>query len=211
MNSSTILTDAIIDEFEEAETTWIDSVAELLGESSRHIALLAAWIATCGSLFFSEVLGWRPCVLCWYQRILMYPLAILLTIGIIRRDRALSAYVLPFSIAGIGVSLYHYLLIKTDWLSPPACAVDIPCNVDYLNVLGFINIPFLALTAFLIITCMMLAAVWTTSSSVDVEHVVSIDNEQHATGSGPLTNSNLAVIMIILSVVLSFLVGSTFV
>src|SRR5215216_2021210 len=141
---------------EEAGTSWVDGIVDLLGVTSRHIALLAAWIATAGSLFFSEVLGWRPCVLCWYQRILMYPLAILLAIAIVRRDRGLHAYVLPFSIAGMSVSLYHYLLIKTDWFPPPACAVDVPCTVDYLNWLGFITIPFLALTAFMIITCMML-------------------------------------------------------
>jgi disulfide bond formation protein DsbB len=210
MNSSTIQAEVINNELEDAHTTWIDSLTELLGASSRHIALLAAWIATSGSLFFGEVLGWRPCVLCWYQRILMYPLAVLLAIGIIRRDRALSAYVLPFSIAGIGVSLYHYLLIKTDWLPPPACAVDVPCNVDYLNIFGFINIPFLALTAFLIITCMMLAEVWTTSSDVD-ERDIAVDDEQTAVNRASITNSTLAVVMIVVSVVLLFLVGSTFV
>jgi disulfide bond formation protein DsbB len=210
MNSSTIQAEVINNELEDAHTTWIDSLTELLGASSRHIALLAAWIATSGSLFFSEVLGWRPCVLCWYQRILMYPLAVLLAIGIIRRDRALSAYVLPFSIAGIGVSLYHYLLIKTDWLSPPACALDVPCNVDYLNIFGFINIPFLALTAFLIITCMMLAEVWTTSADVD-ERDIAVDDEQTAVNRASITNSTLAVVMIVVSVVLLFLVGSTFV
>jgi len=210
MNSSTIQAEVINNELEDAHTTWIDSLTELLGASSRHIALLAAWIATSGSLFFGEVLGWRPCVLCWYQRILMYPLAVLLAIGIIRRDRALSAYVLPFSIAGIGVSLYHYLLIKTDWLPPPACAVDVPCNVDYLNIFGFINIPFLALTAFLIITCMMLAEVWTTSADVD-ERDIAVDDEQTAVNRASITNSTLAVVMIVVSIVLSFLVGSTFI
>src|SRR5436190_1728861 len=156
-------------------TNWVDDLIDLLGATSRHIALFAAWVATCGSLFFSEVLGWQPCVLCWYQRILMYPLAILLAIGILRRDRGLHVYVLPFSIAGIGVSLYHYLLIKTDWLPPPACAVGVPCTVDYLNWFGFINIPFLALAAFLIITCMMLTFAWLqplAATDVDGEDVI---------------------------------------
>jgi disulfide bond formation protein DsbB len=210
MNVSTVQTDVANDEFEDAALTWIDRLAGLLGASSRHVALIAAWTATCGSLFFSEVLGWRPCVLCWYQRILMYPLAVLLAIGILRRDRALPAYVLPFSIAGIGVSLYHYLLIKTDWLPPPACAVDVPCNVDYLNLLGFINIPFLALTAFLIITCMVLAEIWTASSG-DFDSDFSADNEQGGANGAPFSNSTLAVVMIIMSVVFAFLVGSTFV
>jgi hypothetical protein len=149
-------------------------------------------------------------VLCWYQRILMYPLAILLAIGIIRRDRGLHIYVLPFSIAGIGVSLYHYLLIKTDWLPPPACAVGIPCTVDYLNWFGFINIPFLALAAFLIITAMMLTFRWLqplTSTDVDGEAL----SDDGAGTELPLgsNSANLAVAMIIVSIVLAFLLGST--
>lgn len=193
-------------------TSWIDDLVDWLGATSRHIALLATWIATCGSLFFSEVLRWQPCVLCWYQRILMYPLAILLAIGIVRRDRGLHVYVLPFSIAGIGVSLYHYLLIKTDWLPPPACTVGVPCTVDYLNWFGFINIPFLALTAFLIITCMMLTFAWLqplTASAVDSENVT----EDGANTRLPvrLDTVNLAVVMMIVGVILAFLVGSTFI
>jgi len=129
---------------------------ELVLSSTRYIALLAAWIATTASLFFSEVLGFIPCTLCWYQRILMYPLAIIIALGIIRRENDVHRYVLPFSIAGMAVSLYHYLLIKTDWFPPPPCKTTGPCTVDYLNILGFINIPFMALTAFTIITLMML-------------------------------------------------------
>jgi len=213
MNSSIPHADAAGERREDQDVRpWVDDLVDWLGVSSRHLALLAAWIATCGSLFFSEVLGWQPCVLCWYQRILMYPLAILLAIGIIRRDHGLHTYVLPFSIAGIGVSLYHYLLIKTDWLPPPACAVDIPCTVDYLNWFGFINIPFLALTAFLIITGMMLTFAWLqplTSTDADDQAVA----EDGASTGLPLgfNSANLAVAMIIVAVVLAFMLGSTFV
>lgn len=213
MDSSMLPADQAMDEREAyGATSWIDDLVDWLGATSRHIALLATWIATCGSLFFSEVLRWQPCVLCWYQRILMYPLAILLAIGIVRRDRGLHVYVLPFSIAGIGVSLYHYLLIKTDWLPPPACTVGVPCTVDYLNWFGFINIPFLALTAFLIITCMMLTFAWLqplTASAVDGENVT----EDGANTRLPvrLDTVNLAVVMMIVGVILAFLVGSTFI
>jgi disulfide bond formation protein DsbB len=145
---------AAADDIDTVENGLVDAI----GAASRYIALLAAWLATCGSLFFSEVLGWLPCVLCWYQRILMYPLAILIAIGILRRDDRLHLYVLPLSLFGACVSLYHYLLIKTDWLPPPTCVAGIPCTVEYLNLFGFVNIPFLALTAFLIIAFMMIAS-----------------------------------------------------
>ena len=133
----------------------LDRVIAALSASSRHIALAAGWTATCGSLIFSEVFHWLPCELCWFQRILMYPLAPLIAMGILRNDRGLPLYVLPLSLTGMGVSLYHYLLIKTDIFPPPPCADGVPCTVDYLNILGFINIPFLALIAFLIISIMM--------------------------------------------------------
>ncbi len=213
MNSPVLQVDPAIDELEaHRATNRVDALIDSLGATSRHIALFAAWIATCGSLFFSEVLGWRPCALCWYQRILMYPLAILLAIGIIRRDRGLHMYVLPFSIAGIGVSLYHYLLIKTDWFPPPACAVDVPCTVDYLNWFGFINIPFLALAAFLIITCMMLTFAWLqplTATDGDGEDFT--DDGADTVPSVRFNTANLAVVMIIVGVILVFMVGSTFV
>lgn len=130
----------------------------IYGGPSRAIALLAACLATGGSLFFSEVLSYTPCVLCWYQRILMYPLAVILTIGMLRRNNELHHYTLPFSVVGIFVALYHYLLIKTDWFPPPPCLKSVPCTVDYFNILGFINIPFMALSAFIIITVMMVVA-----------------------------------------------------
>lgn len=125
----------------------------------RYLALFAAWIATCGSLFFSLVLGWQPCTLCWYQRILMYPIGIVLLMGLLRRDSRVYTYVLPLSLIGATTSLYHYALQKTDWLPTPSCEVGVPCTVDYINWLGFITIPFLALVAFLIITIAMLG-VW---------------------------------------------------
>ncbi len=121
------------------------------------IALLAAWIAMLGSLYFSEIAGFTPCKLCWYQRILMYPLTIILLVAVLRRADDTPYYVLPFSLIGICVSTYHYLLQKTN-LFPEGgvCTGGVPCNIDYINWLGFITIPFLALTAFIIITIMML-------------------------------------------------------
>jgi len=117
--------------------------------------MAAAWFATLGSLYLSEILKFIPCTLCWYQRILMYPLAIILLIGFLRRDKGVFLYVLPFSILGIGVSTYHYLLQKTDLFTHGAvCNSGIPCTTTWINFFGFITIPFLALIAFSAITFM---------------------------------------------------------
>lgn len=137
----------------------MDRFSYWLERSSLHIALLAAWIAMLGSLYFSEVAHYIPCTLCWYQRILMYPLAVILAIGLLRRDENTPLLVLPFSLLGIVVSTYHVLLEKTDWFSGAAtCQVGVPCTVLWINWFGFITIPFLALIAFLIITVMAITA-----------------------------------------------------
>lgn len=210
MNQHTLNRNVTLDEAAaDPEMSQERDLIDWLGLASRHIALLAAWIATCGSLFFSEVLGWVPCVLCWYQRILMYPLAILLAIGIVRRDRGLYIYALPLSITGMIVSLYHHLLIKTDWLPAPPCVSGVPCTVDHLNWFGFITIPWLAFMAFTIITAMMAVYAWLqpeVSGDPDDEA-----EEQPAPARFQIDNATLAAGMIIVGVVLVFLVGSTFV
>lgn len=133
-----------------------------------YIALAAAWIAMLGSLYFSEVAGYLPCRLCWYQRILMYPLTAIIAVGILRRDIQLPFYILPFSVVGIGVSTYHYLVQKTDIFGAVVCREGIPCNTIWINWFGFATIPFLALTAFMIITVMTLIAMQTEESVLDM-------------------------------------------
>lgn len=192
----------------EGATGWGDRLAAQLGLGSRHIALLAAWVATSGSLFMSEVIGWPPCMLCWYQRILMYPLALIIPVGILRRDRGLHLYVLPLAILGAPISLYHYLLIKTDIFPPPPCLDGIPCTVDYIDWFGFINIPFMALTAFLIIIVMMAASAL--FAAPDAEAGDEPADRDDAEGAG-LGWSGIAVFAIIALVVVAFIIGSTLV
>lgn len=137
----------------------MERVSSWLNRNSMYLALLAAWIAMCGSLYFSEVKGYVPCVLCWYQRILMYPLAGIIAIGLLRRDWHLPYYVLPFSLIGLCVSTYHYLLEKTDiFAGAAACRQGVSCTTQWINWFGFVTIPFLALVGFLIITLMSVIA-----------------------------------------------------
>jgi disulfide bond formation protein DsbB/mono/diheme cytochrome c family protein len=137
-----------------------DNVFNLIGSVSRYVALLAAWVATCGSLYMSEALGWTPCLFCWYQRILMYPISLLLALGLLKRDRGVNKYVLLLSIPGICMSAYHYVYQKSELVRGFApCTVGVPCSADYLNWFnGVVTIPFLALIAFLIITFSMVAS-----------------------------------------------------
>lgn len=122
--------------------------------------LLLAWItsiiAMVGSLFFSERMGFIPCTLCWYQRILMYPLVVFLGIAFYRNDREIYKYILPISLTGILMSSYHYALQKIPSMHEfSSCTSGVPCTGQYINWFGFVTIPFLALIAFIFITIMM--------------------------------------------------------
>jgi disulfide bond formation protein DsbB len=135
-------------------------LTEFLQQYGAILAFVVALVATLGSLYFSEIAGFVPCTLCWYQRILMYPLTIIALVGFIKQDEYLPSYVLPLSILGLVVSGYHYLVQLGAFGHPTACAAGIPCNLRYVNYLGFVTIPLLALTAFTLITAVMLATRW---------------------------------------------------
>jgi disulfide bond formation protein DsbB len=115
-----------------------------------------ALAAMLGSLYFSEVLKITPCVLCWYQRIAMYPLVVIIGAGILRKDTSMWAYALPLSIAGTGIALYQNLLvwnILSERLAP--CVSGVSCVTQQFVALNFITIPLLSLAAFALITALM--------------------------------------------------------
>lgn len=109
-------------------------------------------VATLGSLYFSEILGYIPCNLCWIQRIFMYPIVILSTVALIKRNKDIAYGSLYLSGIGMLISIYHYGLQKIPFLGDATgiCG-DVPCNLQYINYGGFITIPFLAGTAFIVI------------------------------------------------------------
>ncbi|MEK3882927.1 disulfide oxidoreductase [Paenibacillus sp. PL2-23] len=122
-----------------------------------YFAWLVAVIATLGSLYFSEIKGFIPCSLCWYQRILMYPLSIILGIAAFYDEHAIRKYVLPLSVLGMLVSAFHYMEQKVPgFASIKLCSQGVPCSGMYINWLGFITIPFLAFTGFTLITLLLL-------------------------------------------------------
>jgi disulfide bond formation protein DsbB len=114
-----------------------------------YLAWIMALVATVGSLFFSEVMQLPPCVLCWYQRIAMYPLVAIIGIGIITGDNRLKNYAFPLCLIGLAISIYHNLLyygLIPESITP--CTEGISCTSRQIEWLGFITIPLMALTAF---------------------------------------------------------------
>lgn len=126
-------------------------------ENSRRflifLGFLVATVAMVGSLYFSEARLFSPCTYCWYQRILMYPLVPILGIATIRNDRWVALYALPLTVIGMGYGLFQYGLQKGLVPSENGCAAL--CDHSWINWFGFITIPFLSLSAFVLITILM--------------------------------------------------------
>ena len=127
----------------------------------RENALVIAWVtslaAMAGSLYFSNVLHFPPCILCWYQRIAMYPLVAILAVGLMRKDRNVPYYALPLTIIGGLIAVFHNLLYyKILPESAAPCTAGVSCTTKFIEYFGFITIPFLSFVAFGVITaCMM--------------------------------------------------------
>lgn len=130
---------------------------------SLYLAWLLALVATLGSLFASNVLDWTPCTLCWYQRIMMYPLAVILGIATWKQDRLVTRYALPLSVAGLALAVFQYLEQFTRLDLSRLCQPTVPCSGHYLLVAGFITVPFLSALAFLSIS-LLLIMVWHTGT-----------------------------------------------
>lgn len=119
---------------------------------AHYMSFVIALVATIGSLYFSEVLAYQPCKYCWYIRILMYPLVIIFGIAAVRQDVKQYIYALPFTVVGMAMSLYLYLIQKVPSLADTVTTCgNVPCNTSYINWYGFITIPMLAFVAFVLI------------------------------------------------------------
>lgn len=113
---------------------------------------VVALIAALGSLFFSEVLDYPPCILCWYQRICMYPLVIIILMRLLKGARDTLLYCLPLAFIGWSIAIYHNLLyykVLPEHASP--CRQGISCTSVHIEWLGFVTIPLLSLLAFSLI------------------------------------------------------------
>lgn len=121
------------------------------------LAWLVATISTLGALFLGEVMGFTPCVLCWYQRISMFPLVLILAAGLFPFDPKVVRYALPLAFAGLLIAVFHLLL--TEGIIPESvtpCTQGVPCSQVLVEWFGFVTIPLLAVGAFLAITALLL-------------------------------------------------------
>ena len=132
----------------------LDWIRNLLWGYELWGAFVVAAIATGGSLFYSQVAGFIPCEFCWFQRMMMYPLSILTLLIAARGDNRAARYLLPLPVVGAGTSIYHMLLEHHVIKEPGACTLTgggCTANWIALHSFGYLTIPTLALTAFLLL------------------------------------------------------------
>jgi len=131
---------------------------EFLRGTTMWFAGAIALFATLGSLYLSEIVHLIPCKLCWYQRIAMYPIALILLMAAARKDARVRLYAATLAIIGAGIAFWHRTLQAFPSLDSGACAaVGPPCSAPYIVVFGFITIPYMALSAFLLVLALLWA------------------------------------------------------
>lgn len=137
--------------------------ARTRNETTAWMLLFGAWlvasVSTLGALFFGEVMQLPPCVLCWYQRIFMFPLALILPIGLFPFDRKVVRYALPLAVLGWLFAVFHLLLVAgVIPASIKPCTQGVPCSEKVIEWFGFVTIPLLSVAAFSIIIALLIAA-----------------------------------------------------
>jgi disulfide bond formation protein DsbB len=122
-----------------------------------YVAFSVALAAMLGSLYFSDIMGFPPCILCWYQRIAMYPLVSIIAVGVLMEDMRVWIYGLPTTIVGILIAVYHNLVyygFMPQKLQP--CTIEASCSTRYFELFGFISIPTMSLLGFLMVLACLL-------------------------------------------------------
>jgi len=136
------------------------ALARALGDQALLVAFLIALVTTAGSLYYSEHLGFVPCELCWYQRIAMYPLTVILGVGWLRRDTKVWMTAVPFVAVGAPLSLYHWLVERVpSFAESSSCSVVAPCSAPYFEKLGFVTLAWMCLSSFLLIGVLLALSV----------------------------------------------------
>jgi disulfide bond formation protein DsbB len=159
--------------FSEGLAGWRDRLHGSLYGYEYWFAFVVALACTVGSLYLSEIEHFEPCRLCWFQRIAMYPLTVVLGIAAWRRDRWIRPYVLTLASIGILISIWHYTIQRFPSLEEGgSCSLTAPCTADPLWVWGWATIPYMAMSGFALIIALM-AVAWANDRSPDSAEVIS--------------------------------------
>jgi disulfide bond formation protein DsbB len=139
-----------------AELPFAERLRAAIQDHTQKAMLAIALVATGGSLYYSEGVGFTPCDFCWFQRIMMYPLFVLLLVAVVTRSRLAPKYIVTLAVIGLGLSIYHYQLE----LFPEqgeVCSGVVSCTARFVEEFGFVSIPFMAGCGFLTILLLQVA------------------------------------------------------
>ncbi len=125
-------------------------------DGALWLAWLVAAVAMAGSLYFSESAGFIPCRYCWFQRIAMFSLVVVLFVGALRRDRDVRWYAVPLAGFGMVISIYHYIIEWHPQLEGGSCEVFAPCTTPYFREFGFVTLALMAMCGFAAILALLL-------------------------------------------------------
>ncbi len=134
----------------------LGSISGVVSGAGKQLAWAMALLATLGSLYFSEIAHFPPCEYCWYQRIAMYPLVLILGSAIITGERAVRRFALPLAIPGAVIAAYHYAIQRMPDLSIAECTFTVPCTTAFVWKFDLVSIPFMAFTSFAVIITVLL-------------------------------------------------------
>ena len=158
----------------ESAAGWLAGIRDAIGPYHLWLAWLVAATATAGSFYFGTLGGLTPCTWCWYQRIAMYPLVVILLIAAARSDERIRPYATALAGIGVVLSAYHTLLQRLPGLPSGTCSVDASCTAIDLERFGFVTIPVMALIAFATI----LVLVWVVTPTTDEERTDDLATDE---------------------------------
>lgn len=139
----------------------LEKLNNFIDDRYREIGFTFALMATSGSLYLSNALGWEPCRLCWFQRIFMYPLVLLFGVSLFFDRDKVSDYTLPMSLTGLAIAIYHYLIQFLPQLQSKGCSItQVSCEAKYTFYFGHVTIPVMAAAAFAVIALVSYRNFW---------------------------------------------------
>ena len=127
------------------------SMSKFIQKNAMYLVLAQVVVAIAGSLYFSDIKGFEPCVLCWYQRIFMYSLFPIIIIALLKKEPKIYQYIIPIALLGMSISIYHNLLYTGIIENKGFCSSGISCTSKFIEYFGFVTIPFLAFLGFAVI------------------------------------------------------------
>jgi hypothetical protein len=154
--ATVVLVAAVVVRAARPATGWATELLDAVGPVALAGAAAVAIVSMLGSLYYSEVANFPPCRLCWFQRIGMYPLAVILPLAAWRGDRSVWRYAFPLAAGGGLVSAYHVLIERYPSLESGSCDPTNPCSIIWVERLGYLTIPTMALSGFVLIAVLLL-------------------------------------------------------